>query len=290
MNAISQAAVPKRLIGDLEVFPVGFGAMTLTQTVGYDTQRGTRTVHAALDRGVRLFDTADVYGPTGAYGVNEAALAAAIRSWGGPKDDVVIATKGGHTRSGDTWWIDGTVAHLRAACLASLKRLGLDSIALYQHHRPDPRIPYEESMIALRDLHDEGLIQRIGISNANPRQIRIAVEVLGSALVAVQNQYSPGFRSSEPEIEVCAELGLAFMSWSPLGGMREAKDLGSGIAAFAEVAAERGVSPQRVAIAWQLSQGAHVIPIPGASRPESVLDSIEAVHLRLTPAELERLG
>jgi aryl-alcohol dehydrogenase-like predicted oxidoreductase len=279
-----------RRIGDLELFPIGMGAMTLTQVEGYDAARGERAVHAALDAGVRFFDTADAYGPTGGYGVNELALMAALRSWSGSLDDVVVATKGGHLREGDTWWVDGSREHLRAACLASLQRLGVERIDLYQHHRPDPQVPYAESMHALRDLHEEGLVRRVGISNANLDQIREAATILRSALVSVQNEFSPRFRTSEPEIRVCEELGLAFLSWSPLGGMREAKGLGSSFAPFAEVAAERGVSPQRVALAWQLAVSPCVLPIPGASRPESVQDSVQAVRLELTDDELARLN
>ncbi|MFD0854938.1 aldo/keto reductase, partial [Actinomadura adrarensis] len=178
---------------------------------------------------------------------------------------------------------------LRRACQASLDRLGLDVLPLYLHHRPDPRVPFEESMGGLKDLHDEGLVQRVGISNVDTARIRIAHRVLGSALVAVQNEYSPRERKSEPEIDLCADLGLAFLSWGPLGGMRQAKDLGSACSSFADVAAARGVSPQRVSLAWQLHRSASIIPIPGASRPESILDSLAAADLELTPEELDLL-
>ncbi|MCG8149305.1 aldo/keto reductase [Pimelobacter simplex] len=268
--------------------------MTLTQTPDSDIERGTRAVHAALDAGVTLFDTADVYGPTsfdhpGGYGVNERALSQALHSWGGSLDGIVVATKGGHTRSGPTWWIDGSREHLRAAALASRDRLGLDVLPLYQHHRPDPRRPYAESMAALRSLVDEGIVARVGISNASLDQIRIAIDVIGPALVSVQNEYSPLARDSEPQIDLCAELGLTFLSWGPFGGMREAKALGSSFAPFAEVAAARGVSAQQVALAWQLARSPWIVPIPGASRPESVLDSVQAATLALTDDELARL-
>ncbi|AYJ51631.1 aldo/keto reductase [Rhodococcus sp. P1Y] len=281
--------MPARSLGDLTVSAIGLGSMTITQVAGYDVERGRRTVHAALDAGVTLFDTADSYGPTDEYGVNERALSDALRSWPGPTDDVVVITKGGHTRHGDNWWIDGSAEHLRRACQDSIVRLGLDPLPLYQHHRPDPFRPYEESMVALRALVDDGLARRVGISNANPDQIRVARSIIGDALVSVQNQYSPGFRSSEPEVVLCGEIGLAFLSWSPLGGMRAAKDLGSQFAAFTEVALAHAVSVQQVAIAWQLQRWPHVIPIPGASRPESVRDSIRAVDLVLDHRELALL-
>jgi aryl-alcohol dehydrogenase-like predicted oxidoreductase len=287
-------SLPRRRLGDLEISAIGFGAMTLTQTPESDVERGTRAVHAALDAGITFFDTADVYGPTafdtpGGYGVNERALAKALGSWGGSLDGVVVATKGGHTRDGLTWWIDGSRAHLRAAAEASRERLGLEVLPLYQHHRPDPRRPYRESMEALRSLVDDGIAARIGLSNASVEQIRLAAEIIGPALVSVQNEYSPAARGSEAEIDLCAELGLTFLSWGPFGGMREAKSFGSSFAPFAEVAEARGVSAQQVALAWQLARSPWVVPIPGASRTESVLDSVRAATLVLTADELAHL-
>ena len=126
--------------------------------------------------------------------------------------------------------------------------------------------------------------------NANPDQIRQAHAILGDGLVSVQNQYSPSFRSSEPEIDVCDELGLAFLPWSPLGGMRAAGGLGDDFATFGEVATKHGVSPQQVALAWELARSENVIPIPGASRPESVTDSTAAVHLKLDDEDLAKLS
>lgn len=285
--------VARRRLGDLRVSAIGLGAMTLTQVPGYDEERGIRTVHAALDAGVTLLDTADVYGPAGGdYGVNELAVAKALRLYPGSTDHVVVATKGGHVRyfDTDTWWVDGRPEWLRRACEASLRRLCLDVLPLYMHHRPDPRTPYEESMGGLKDLHDKGLVQRVGVSNASVEQVLIAHEILGDVLVAVENEYSPRARAAEPVIDLCERLGLAFLSWGPLGGMRGAKDLGSEFAAFDAVAKARGVSPQRVALAWQLQRSAAIIPIPGASRPESALDSLAAADLTLTPDELERLN
>lgn len=289
---MNETSLPRRRLGDRRVPAIGFGAMTITQVAGFDEARGRRTVHAALDAGVRLFDTADVYGPAGAgNGINELALMDALRSWSGPLDEIIVATKGGHLRypESDTWWIDGSYEHLRKACTASIERLGLEAIPLYQHHRPDPRIPYEESMSALRALHDEGLVERVGISNVDIDQIAVARAVLGEALVSVQNEYSPVARTSEREIHACEQYGLAFLSWGPFGGMRTAKRLSKEQSPFAEVARVHGVSPYRVALAWQLHRSQVVIPIPGASRPESVLDSLAAATLELTVDELTYL-
>ncbi|HEY0774220.1 MAG TPA: aldo/keto reductase, partial [Nocardioidaceae bacterium] len=171
----------------------------------------------------------------------------------------------------------------------SLRRLGVEAIGLYQHHRPDPKVDYAETIGGLKNLLDDGLIVRAGISNANPEQIRLAHEILGDGLAAVQNEFSPKFRSSQPELDLCTELGIAFLPWSPLGGMSEAGELGDRFHAFAEVAAEHGVSPQQVALAWALSKSPVVVPIPGASRVESVQDAVAAVELRLTEEELARL-
>jgi aryl-alcohol dehydrogenase-like predicted oxidoreductase len=267
--------------------------MTLTQIAGYDIRRGRRAVHAALDAGIQLFDTADVYGPAGEVnGINEMVLRDALDTWSGPLDNIVVATKGGHLRfpETDTWWTNGTHGHLRKACIASIGRLGLDPLPLYQHHRPDPRLPYEESMRALRTLYDEGLVRRVGISNVDVASIRIAKSVLGEALVSVQNEYSPGARGAEPEIALCETMKLAFLSWGPFGGMRQAKSLEDEASSFASIAKSREVSIHQVALAWQLHNSPVIIPIPGASRPESVRDSVAAASLDLTVEELSLLN
>ena len=142
---------------------------------------------------------------------------------------------------------------------------------------------------SLKEIHDSGKVRMVGLSNADPDQIRAAHKVLGDALVSVQNQFSPAFRSSRPEIDVCAELGLAFLPWSPLGGLSNAKELAEKHPAFSEIAAARGVSAQQVALAWELAQSDVVIPIPGAKRPSSITDSAAAADLELSDEELARL-
>jgi aryl-alcohol dehydrogenase-like predicted oxidoreductase len=151
-------------------------------------------------------------------------------------------------------------------------------------------VPYEESVGALAELLDEGMIRVAGISNADEQQIRLAQDVLSGRLASVQNQFSPAFRSSQGELDLCAELGIAFLPWSPLGGIGRAGSLADRHVAFAQVAASRGVSPQQVCLAWELSLSATVIPIPGASRPQSIIDSARAVGLELTADERSRLG
>mgnify|MGYP001501605836 CR=1 FL=1 len=280
-----------RRIGTVEVSAIGLGGMPMSIEGRPDEERSIRTIHAALDAGITLIDTADAYHlHADEVGHNESLIARALASYGGDTSHVLVATKGGHRRPGDgTWTIDGSPAHIRAACEASLKRLGVEAIGLYQHHRPDPKVPYAESIGAVRDLVDAGKVRMAGISNANPAQIREAREILGDRLVSVQNQYSPAFRSSEPELDLCDELDLAFLPWSPLGGIGQAGQLGSRFAPFAEVAAAHGVSPQRVCLAWMLARSPRVIPIPGASRPETIRDSAAAVDLTLDEAELAAL-
>jgi aryl-alcohol dehydrogenase-like predicted oxidoreductase len=281
----------QRSIGNVQVGAIGLGGMPMSIEGRPDTDRSVRTIHAALDAGVTLIDTADAYHlHADEVGHNETLIAQALASWGGDTSGVLVATKGGHLRPGDgSWTVDGSPAHLRQAVEGSLKRLGVDAIGLYQFHRPDPEVAYADSVGTLRELLDEGKIRLAGISNANAAQIRQAQEILGGRLVSVQNQFSPAFRSSEDELRLCDELGIAFLPWSPLGGIAKAGELGSRFAGFAEVAEAHGVSPQRVTLAWLLAKSEHVIPIPGASRPESIVDSAQAPELSLTDAELARL-
>ncbi len=289
-------SLPQRSLGDVQVSAIGLGGMPMSVDGRPEEDRSIRTIHAALDAGLTLIDTADAYHRATAdvghdeSGHNELLIAKALRAWGGDASSVLVATKGGHTRtaSGD-WPLDGSPEHLKRAAKASAQRLGVEAIGLYQHHRPDPAVPYEETIGALRDLLDEGVIRQAGISNADLDQIRLAHTLLDGRLASVQNQFSPAFRSSRAELELCADLGVAFLPWSPLGGIGSAAELGDHYAENAAIAHERGVSPQQVALAWELALSPTVIPIPGSSRPESILDSIAAAHLTLTPDEIARL-
>lgn len=266
--------IAQRTLGDLKVSAIGMGAMTITQRPDADVEQGVRAVHAAVDAGITLFDTADAYGPSSEMGVNERALISALRRHPDALDRVVIATKGGHTRGPEgTWWVDGTPEHLARAARASAQRLGLDALPLFQHHRPDPAVPYSESMGALRQLVDDGVAVRVGVSNVTLDHLQIAVDVLGDALVSVQNEYSPLQRENAPVLARCEELGLAFFAWGPLGGRLAAKGIGDSAQALGQVAARHGISPQRAALAWLLDLSPVMIPIPGSSRPESVRDS-----------------
>lgn len=289
-----------RRIGDVEVGAVGLGAMPLSIEGRPDEARAIATVHAALDAGVTLIDTADSYHwHAGETGHNEELIARALARYGGDTSAVLVATKGGRGRPGDgSWTVTGAPDHLVRACEGSLKRLGVDAIGLYQLHKPDPDVPWAESVGALRDLLDEGKIRLAGLSNVNVEQIVQARRILGDRLVSVQNRYSPAVRDSDPELELCRELGIAFLPWSPLGGISRssldapAPDAPAAPAfpAFHEVAAGRGVSPQQVCLAWLLARSPTLVPIPGASRPASVRDSAAAADLVLTDDELTLLN
>jgi aryl-alcohol dehydrogenase-like predicted oxidoreductase len=282
----------QRTVGDVQVGAIGLGAMPMSIEGRPDSERSIATIHAALDAGVTLIDTADAYHiHADEVGHNEILIAQALASWSGDTSQVLVATKGGHLRPGDgSWTINGDPAYLKQAAEASLKRLGVDAIGLYQFHRPDPSVPWADSVGALRDLLDEGKIRMAGVSNANPDEIEQAQEILGGRLVSVQNQFSPAYRSSEPELRLCDEMGIAFLPYSPLGGIGKAGALGEKFGEFARVAEGHGVSPQQVALAWMLAKSPHVVPIPGASRPESITDSAQAASLRLSAEELADLG
>jgi aryl-alcohol dehydrogenase-like predicted oxidoreductase len=270
---------------------IGLGAMPLSTKEPRPSPAGAEAVvHAALDAGVTLIDTADAYSHDEAeFGHNEELVALALRSYG-DTSAVLVATKGGHTRQDREWGLDGSPAYLRRACESSLRRLHVDAVGLYQLHRPDPATPWEESMAGLRHLYDAGLVRMVGVSNADVAQIDIARSILGPALVSVQNQFSPGWRFSADELAHCAGHGLAFLPWSPFGGVTAAGSLESSAPAFAEVAAELGVSVHRVTLAWHLAQADVVLPIPGATRPGSIIDSAAAADLDLTPDQLARLN
>ncbi|MEY9994356.1 aryl-alcohol dehydrogenase-like predicted oxidoreductase [Streptomyces sp. V4I8] len=316
-----------RTLGDRRVSAVGLGVMPLSIEGRPDDARALATVHAALDAGVTLLDTADSYHLPGAEpGHNELLVARALAAYGGDTDAVLVATKGGRGRPADgSWTVNGDPRHLRAAAEASLRRLGVEAIGLYQLHKPDPAVPFEDSVGALRELLDAGKIRLAGISNTDVDQIRTAHRILGDRLVSVQNQYSPSVLDSEAELQLCAQLGLAFLPWSPLGGIsRSSLDGPAGVAsaearaedgaaraqggaaqtvdglsraadeprfgAFRAVAAARGVSPQQVCLAWLMARSPAVVPIPGASRPETIRDSAAAAELVLDAEELGRLN
>jgi aryl-alcohol dehydrogenase-like predicted oxidoreductase len=283
--------VQERQIGDRKVSAIGLGEMPLSIEGRPDRAQAISTIHASLDAGVTIIDTADAYAlNTDEHGHGEYLVAEALSSYGSPTDQVLVATKGGHRRPGDgSWTVHGDPAYVKQACDASLKALGVEAIGLYQYHRPDPRVPYAESVGALAELLDVGKILMAGISNATVAQIDEAQTILGGRLVSVQNEFSPRFRSSEGELEHCEKIGVAFIPWSPLGGIRQADRIASEYPAFAEVASEVGSTPEQVTLAWMLAKGTRVIPIPGSSRPATATASAAAAEITLTPDQVARL-
>ena len=278
---------PTRTLGDAEIFPIGLGGMPLSLRGRPDEDRAIRTIHAALDAGITLIDTADAYAYDGDdVGHNERLIAKALR---GRRDGVIVATKGGHTRVGQAWELDGRPEHIRAACEASLRALDTDVIDLYQYHRPDPDVPYAETIGAFKELQDAGKVRWVGVSNANTEQLDEARAIVD--VVSVQNQLALDFTSpvAKGEVRYADEHGLAFLPWSPLGGIGRAGGTAD-VTPVVAAAEAHGVSPQQVALAWLLALSPRVVPIPGASRPETIADSARAAELVLSADELRAIS
>ncbi|HMU61972.1 MAG TPA: aldo/keto reductase [Gemmatimonadales bacterium] len=269
--------------------PVGFGGMPLSTAGRPDETEAVRVIHAALDAGVRLLDTADVYCLSDEdLGHNERLMARALREWHGPRDEVIVATKGGMTRPQGSWDRNGRPEHLRRACDRSLLALGVDRIDLYQFHAPDPRVPFAESVGMLAELQQAGKIRWVGLSNVSVDQINAArrhVEV-----VTVQNRLNPYFREALTEgvVEHCENLGIGFLAYSPVGGGRLNKKLPDH-PVVTSIAKRHGASPHAVVLAWVLEQASNVIVIPGARTVAHALDSWTAGDLRLDPQEMRDL-
>jgi aryl-alcohol dehydrogenase-like predicted oxidoreductase len=288
----TEIQVQERQIGDRTVSAIGLGEMPLSIEGRPNRTEAINAIHASLDAGVTLIDTADAYAlSTEEHGHGERLVAKALATYGGRTEHVLVATKGGHRRPGDgSWTVHGDPEYLKQACDASLIALGVEAIGLYQYHRPDPAVPYAESVGALAELLDAGKILMAGISNATVAQMDEAQSVLGGRLVSVQNEFSPRFRSSEGELEHCENLGVAFIPWSPLGGIRQADRIAVEFPAFADVAAELEATPEQVTLAWMLAKGTRVIPIPGSRRPATALASAAAADIALTPDQVARLN
>jgi aryl-alcohol dehydrogenase-like predicted oxidoreductase len=280
-----------RTIGQVQVSAIGLGEMPLSIEGRPDEAQAMRTIHASLDAGVTFIDTADAYAlSTSEHGHGESIVAKALATYGADTSSVLVATKGGHRRPGDgSWTVHGRPEYVKEACEASLKALGVDAIGLYQYHRPDPTVPWADSVGALADLLDEGKIKMAGVSNATVAQIDEAQAVLSGRLVSVQNEFSPRFRSSENELEHCEALGIAFIPWSPLGGIGRVDRLEGDFPAFSAVARAHDISVQQAVLAWMLAKGERVIPIPGSSRPETATASAQAAYVELSAEELASL-
>jgi len=269
-----------------QVGAVGYGGMHLSLEDRPPEGQGVEVIRAALDAGVGLIDTADVYCLDDAdIGHNERLVAEALRGWNGDGDTVLVATKGGLTRPGGRWERDGSPEHLRAACERSLRALGVERIALYQLHAPDPEVPFDESVGALAELRRQGKIRWVGLSNVSLPQIRAAEAIVPVA--SVQNRLNPFFRESLEDgvVRYCAERGIGFLAYSPTGGGRLNRKLPEH-PVLRPMAARLGVSAHALVLAWGLAQSPAVIAIPSARRIAHAIDSVTAASLVLSPEDL----
>ena len=265
---------------------VGYGGMHLSLEDRPPERQALDVIRAAVEAGVRLIDTADVYCLDDAdIGHNERLVAEALRGWSGDREAVLVATKGGLTRPGGRWERDGRPEHLRAACERSLRALDVERIGLYQLHAPDPRVPFEESVGALAGLRAEGKITWVGLSNVSVAQVRAAEAIVPVA--SVQNRLNPFFREAlgEGVVRYCTERGIGFLAYSPTGGGRLNRKLPEH-PVLRPMAARLGLSAHALVLAWVLAQGPSVIAIPSARRVEHALDSVGAGSVELSSEDL----
>jgi len=280
-------AMPETIVigGDLRVNRLGYGAMRLAGPGIWgdpaDREEALRVLRRAVELGVNFIDTADAYGPE----TNERLVADALHPY---PPGLVIATKGGIVRpSQERWDSDGRPAHLRAACEASLRRLRLERIDLYQLHTIDPRVPLEDSLGEIARLQQEGKIRHVGVSNFDAAELARARRVV--QVVSVQNRYNVSDRASDPVLAVCERDGLAFIPWSPL--TQSLRDADAGARGKLEAwARQRGVSFAQAAIAWLLTRSPAMLPIPGTSRVGHLEENVAAASLRLTGGEMRAVG
>jgi aryl-alcohol dehydrogenase-like predicted oxidoreductase len=284
-----ELSMEQRRIGTRQVGDIGYGAMYLSVEGRPPEEQAMVTLKAVLDGGVTLIDTADAYCLDEVdKGHNERLIAQALRTYGKSFDDILVATKGGHFRPNGDWDVNGSPEYLRRACEASLDALGVEAIDLYQFHRPDPKVPFEESVGAIADLQREGKIRMVGLSNVSVAQLDAAQRLVD--VVSVQNEFSHWQRQDEHNgvLRACEERGVAYLPYSPFGGGGRAKRLGD-IAAVARVAQRHGVTPYQVVLAWLLAKSPVIIPIPCSTRAEGVRDNLGAAGITLSPDEVRDL-
>lgn len=281
----------KREIGrtGIKVNAIGLGAWQLSNVNRPPRAQAIELIHRALEAGVDLIDTADAYcRDENDFGHNERLIREALDAWNG-SGDVTVMTKAGRTRPGGRWETDARPEHIKAACEASLERLGLDSIYLYQLHQVDPVIPFEDTLGALTDLREAGKIRHIGLSNVNRDQLDKAQALI--RIESVQNRCNPWARGDVDNglIDRCAETGVTYFPWHPVGG-EEGHRADASDPVLRELAPKYEATPYQLLMAWLLGLGSHVIPIPGATRTASILDNLKAATLDVTPEDLARIG
>jgi aryl-alcohol dehydrogenase-like predicted oxidoreductase len=275
-SRISASAASTIDIGaDLTVNRLGFGSMRITGDGIWgeptDPDEARRVLRRAVELDVNIIDTADSYGPE----VSENLIAEALYPY---PDDLVIATKGGLVRPGPgRWEADGRPEHLRAACEGSLRRLKLDQIALYQLHRPDPKVPIAESIGVLAQLKAEGKIRHIGVSNVTESELREAEAI--TPVVSIQNRFNVSDRSSESLVDLCEQESMVFVPWAPIIDSDRS-------AAVREAAKQHGVSERQIAIAWMLARSPQILPIPGTGTVEHLESNVAAASIELDGEEV----
>ena len=268
--------------GDLEVHRLGFGAMRITGEGIWgppdDPEEAKRVLRRVVELGLDLIDTADSYGPE----VSENLIAEALHSY---PEGLVIATKGGLRRTGPGQWPrDARPERLKECCEGSLRRLRLERIDLYQLHAPDPNVPFEDSVGALKDLQDEGKIRHVGVSNVSVEELEQARGIV--EVVTVQNRYNLIDRQSEDALEVCEQSGIGFIPWFPLATGKLAEPGG----ALDRIAQEHDATPAQIALAWLLARSPVMLPIPGTSSVEHLEENVAATRIQLSPQEVDEIG
>jgi aryl-alcohol dehydrogenase-like predicted oxidoreductase len=261
--------------GDLTVNRLGFGAMRITGDGIWgeppDAERAKNALRRAVELGVNFIDTADSYGPD----VSERLIAETLHPY---PDDLVIATKGGLVRPGPGRWdADGRPEHLREALEGSLRRLRVDMIDLYQLHRPDPKVPLEESVGFLAEMKSQGKVRHIGISNATEEQLRTAEQIV--PIVSVQNRYNVVDRTSETMVDLCEQEELTFLPWAPI---QEADE----VEVITDAARNHGFTPRQIVLAWLLARSPQILPIPGSGSAEHVEANVAAAGIKLDQGEV----
>jgi pyridoxine 4-dehydrogenase len=267
-------------IGGMKVNRLGFGAMRITGEGIWgppkDHEGAINVLKRAVELGVNFIDTADAYGPE----VSEKLIHEALY----PYEGLIIATKGGLTRSGPGVWVpNGSPDHLREAVKGSLERLGVRQIALYQFHRPDPKVAFETSLKTFFELQAEGKIKHVGISNVTVEQLESALEM--GDIVSVQNNYSLLNRESEPVLKMCEQKGIAFLPYFPIGGNTG----GLNEQILDEVADKYGATPRQIGLAWLLQHSPVALPIPGTSSVAHLEENIKAADIKLDDEDVAKL-
>ena len=265
--------------GDITVNRMGFGAMRVTGAGVWgdppDRDAAKALLRRAIDLGINFFDTADSYGP----GVSEELIAEALHPY---PEDLVVATKGGLERTGPHQWpVNGRPEHIKQVCEESLRRLRLEQIPLYQQHRPDPAVPYEDTMGALVELKDEGKIRHVGLSNVDEHQLRIAQRM--TAVVSVQNRYNVTDRSSESMLDLCEQEQIVFLPYSPVQDFEQNT-------VVADTAARHGVTVMQVLLAWLLARSPVMLPIPGTGSVEHLVENTAAATIELDPSDVAAIS